>query len=130
MYPFGVGAALRQPAPRDHISTYSKQEDIRKRKEMKKRARETGVKKKKQSTEYRETECCPSAIVQRAAWRKKGCMSGVSGVIGALVKTKNEIGDRTNTLRRLLIGGVCFRFRGQTSIFYHPKSIQNLSFLA
>ena len=59
-----------------------------------------------------EAACYP-AVVQRAARRKMVCVRRVPGVTGTLWKTNsnfnpNRIGDRTNMLRRLLIGVVQF----------------------
>ena len=71
-----------------------------------------GVGEKKQSTDFRETECCPSVIGQRAAQQKMVCMSGVPGVTGlsgrptAFQPNSNGVGDCNTTLRQLLIGAV------------------------
>ena len=74
----------------------------------------TGMKKagegKRQVTDFREAVCCPSAVVQGAARRKIG-LRGVPWVTGTLGKKQkpfrpnlNGAGDRTTTLRWLLIG--------------------------
>ena len=82
----------------------------RKEKNEKMGKRETG-KERKQATDFKEAACCPSAVVQGSARRKNGLFEG-----SALDNwdpregqqryqpNSNGIGDRTTTLRRLLIG--------------------------
>ena len=65
---------------------------------------------KKQSTDFTETECYPSVVVQRVAYQKNGCMSGVPEVTGtsgrprAISPSPNGAEGHTTMLRRLLIG--------------------------
>ena len=64
---------------------------------MRRRAGEK--KKRKQATDVEEARCCPSAVVQGVAQRKnEGECPGKLGL------NPNGVGDRTTTLRRLLIG--------------------------
>ena len=61
---------------------------------------------RRQVTDFEETVCCPSAIVQRAAWQKMVCARGVSGVMDprkAISTNPNGVRGRTTTWR-LLIG--------------------------
>ena len=51
--------------------------------------REAG-KEKRQATDFKETECFPSAVVQRAARRKNDWMRRVLGVTGTLRKANNH----------------------------------------
>ena len=51
---------------------------------------------RKQSTDFREAKCCPSAVVQRAARKKKVCMRGVLRVTGTHGKD-NSYFDPTQT---------------------------------
>ena len=41
---------------------------------------------RKQATDYKEIDCCPSADLQRAARRKMVCMRRVLGMTGTLGK--------------------------------------------
>ena len=77
-----------------------------------KRRRRAGEE-RRQSTDFKEAACCPSAVVHDAARRKNGlCEESVRGNWDPREGREpfqfnpNEIGDRTNTLRRLLIGAV------------------------
>ena len=70
---------------------------------------------KRQATDFKEAAFCPSAVVQGQHGEKMVCVRGVPGVTGTLGKTNshfepnaNVVGDRTTTLRRLLIGAVQF----------------------
>ena len=69
-----------------------------------------GEEEEKQLTDFRETEFCPSAVVQRAGRRKNGCMREVLKVTGTLgrriaISTHLKRGRGPHhTLRRLLIG--------------------------
>ena len=62
--------------------------------------------KKKHLTDFRKTDRCPSRVVQKTAWRKKGCLRGVHGVTGTLEKVTSHFEGRSTTLRRLLIVAV------------------------
>ena len=46
--------------------------------------------KKRQTTDFRETECCPSVVVQRAAGRNNDWMWRVPGVTGTLGKASSH----------------------------------------
>ena len=76
-------------------------------KKKKKRAREE----KKQSTDFKEAACCPFAVVQSAARRKNDLWERSDhGNCDPREDQQpfrpnpNGIGDRTSTLKRLLIG--------------------------
>ena len=68
---------------------------------------------RRQATDFKEAVCCPSAVVQGAARQKNGLCEG-----SALDNwdpregqqpfrpNPNGVGDRTTTLRRLLIGAI------------------------
>ena len=67
---------------------------------------------RKQATNFKKTACYPSAVVQGAARRKNGLCEGKAQGNWDPRKGQqrfqpnpSEIGDRTTTLRRLLIGG-------------------------
>ena len=66
---------------------------------------------KRKATDFREAACCPSAVVQGATQRKNGlCERSARGNWDPregqqpFRPNPNEVGDRTTTLRRLLIG--------------------------
>ena len=70
---------------------------------------------RKQSTDFKKAVCCPSAVVQRAALRKNGLFEGSARDSWDPRKgqqlfrpNSNGVGDRTTTLRRLLIGAATF----------------------
>ena len=69
------------------------------------------VEERRQATDFKEAACYPSAVVQRAARRKNGLCEG--SALGNFDPREgqqpfrpnpNGVGDRTTTLRRLLIG--------------------------
>ena len=74
--------------------------------------RKAGV--KRRQANFKEAACYPSAVVQGAARQKMVCVRGVPGVTGpsgrptAILTQPKRVGDRTTTLRRLLIGTVQF----------------------
>ena len=51
---------------------------------------------KRQTTDFEEAACCPSAVVQGAAREKTACARRVSGVTGTLGKTNSNF-DPTQT---------------------------------
>ena len=51
---------------------------------------------RRQETDFKETECCPSAVVQAAARGKLVCVGEVSGVTGTLGKANSHF-DPTKT---------------------------------
>ena len=66
---------------------------------------------KKQATDFKEAACCPSAVVQGAAGRKNSlCERNARDNLypregqQPFRPNPNGVGDRTTTLRRLLIG--------------------------
>ena len=74
--------------------------------------RKAGV--KRRQANFKEAACYPSAVVQGAARQKMVCVREVPGVTGpsgrptAILTQPKRVGDRTTTLRRLLIGTVQF----------------------
>ena len=87
---------------------------------------------RRQETDFKEAECCSSAVIQGAAWRKMVCVGG--SFRGnwdpredqqSFRPNPNGVGDRTTTLRRLLIGAVqfcslyilCIRQKSRISVF-------------
>ena len=67
--------------------------------------REAGEQERKQSTDFWEAACCPSAVVQRAARRKNGLYEGCARSDWDPGKNQqlfgpdpNGVGDRTTTL--------------------------------
>ena len=70
---------------------------------------------KRNATNFKKAACCPFAVVQGAARRKIGlCEGSARGIWNhresqqSFLPNPNGIGDRTTTLRRLLIGAVQF----------------------
>ena len=70
---------------------------------------------RRQSTDFKEAAYCPSAVVQAAAWQKNGLSEGSTRGNWdhregqqPFRPNSNGVGDRTTTLRRLLIGAVQF----------------------
>ena len=65
---------------------------------------------KRQATDFRETECCTCAVVQRVARKtNEACRSAQDNLNSRKGQqpfrlTPNGVGDRTTRLRRLLIG--------------------------
>ena len=57
---------------------------------MRRRAREGEAEERKQSSDFKEIACCPSGVVQRAAWQKIACVREVPGVTGTLRKAKSH----------------------------------------
>ena len=77
----------------------------------------TGTRKEgveRRQTNFKEAACYPTAVVQGAAWQQMVCVRGVPGVTGpsgrptAILTQPKRVGNRTTTLRRLLIGAVQF----------------------
>ena len=80
--------------------------------ETKKGKRRSGEKKKrKQATDFEEAVCCPSAVVQgQHSEKMKGSARGnwdPREDQRPFRPNPNGFGDRTTTLRRLLIGAAC-----------------------
>ena len=70
---------------------------------------------RRQATYFKETACCSSVVVQGTAWQKNGlCNESARGNCypregqQPLRPNLNGVGDRTTTLRQLLIGAVQF----------------------
>ena len=51
---------------------------------------------RRQATHFKEAVCCPSAVVQGAAWQKNSCARGVPEVTGTLEKANSHF-DPTQT---------------------------------
>ena len=67
------------------------------------------------ATDFKEAACCPSGVVQTAARRKNGLCEGSARCNWdprkgqqPFLPNPNGVGDRTTTLRRLLVGAGCF----------------------
>ena len=119
MDPFGATAALDRPNPPGHIisAQRTKKDEARvcmnvaapqERKEMRRRARE-----RKQLTHFTEAACCLSAVAPRAVRRKNGLYKGSARGNRDPRESQwpfqpnlNGFGNRTTTLRRLLIDAV------------------------
>ena len=87
------------------------QEKEKNEKTGRKKAREE----RRQATDFKDGACCPLAVVQGAARQKNGLREGsVRGNWDSregqqpFRPNPNEVGIRTTTLRRLLIGAVHF----------------------
>ena len=53
--------------------------------------REAGEEKKNQAIDRKETECCPSVVVQRAERQKNGCMKEVPGITETLGNANSHL---------------------------------------
>ena len=92
-----------------NVAAYQEKEKNEKTKTGKRKAGE----KRRQATNFKEPACCPSAVAQGAAQQKNGLCEGSAGGNWNSRKgqqpfrpTSNEVGNRTTTLKRLLIGAV------------------------
>ena len=105
------------------------QQDLEKNEETKKGKSEAGER-RRQATDFREAVCCPSAVVRRAAQRKNGlCEGSARGNWDPREDQKpfqpKRVGDRTTSLRRLLIGAVkrALRFFSGTELLNFDYNI-------
>ena len=82
----------------------------------KEKNKETGKRKEgveRRPANFKEAVCYPSAVIQGAARQKNGLCEGSaqgnpSGRLTAILTQPKQVGYRTTTLRRLLIGAVQF----------------------
>ena len=79
-----------------------------KNEETKTGKRKAGEERRRQATDFKKAECCPSVVVQGAARRKNGgeCQGNWDPQEGQqpFRPNKNGVGDSTTSLKRLLIG--------------------------
>ena len=92
-----------------NVATHQKKEKNEETKTGKRKAGEE----RRQVTDFKEAACCPSAVVQEPARQKNGLCEGSALGNWDLRQGQqpfrlnpNEVGDRTTTLRRLLIGAI------------------------
>ena len=124
MDPLGAGAALHQLALPDHISSAhraGKDEasvgmDITTHQQKEKKASKRKAEEdRRQVMDFKEAACCPSAVIQGAAWQKmKGNVWGNWDPWEGqqpFLPNLNRAGDCTTMLRQLLIGVGQFGFR-------------------
>ena len=85
----------------------------KKKNEKMKTGKTKAGKERKQATYFKEAACCPTAVVQGAArWKNSLCEERARGNWESrkgqqpFRSNPNRFGDRTSTLRRLLIGPV------------------------
>ena len=80
MDPIKAGAALHRPTPPNHISSAHRTGKDRTRVRINavahqktnenKNTRKKEGEQKRQATDFKETECCPSAVIQKTSRRK------------------------------------------------------------
>ena len=95
-----------------NVTAHQEKEENEETKKGKRGAGEKKKKRKKQATDFKDAVCCPSAVVQgQHSEKMKGSARGNWDPREGqhpFRPNPNGAGDRTTTLRRLLIGGVSF----------------------
>ena len=98
MGPFESGAALHRPTPPGYISSANitgksgatVRMNVSACQEENKRTGNKEAGEERKQAPISKTECCPSAVVQRAAERKMVCVREMPGVTGTLGKAKSH----------------------------------------